>query len=197
MLTGLAIFLLLVIALLAVPVTLTYRVSWQQGFKGDARLFWLFGLVRVQLPSPGSPSAVQESETRTLTAGRSDHSSSDRHDVLGLIGDPSLRRRIFRFIRDTWQAVHKRDVILNARIGLGDPADTGQLWAVVGPVAGFLSTAREAAIGIEPDFLDTTFELDSSGNIWLVPLQMLWLTAGLLLSPSIWKGIKHLRAVDR
>ncbi len=196
MLTWLLIFLLLCIALLAVPVTLTYRVSWQRGFQGDARLLWLFGLVRVQLPSHEPPSAVQENKTRTLTVGRSVHSSRDSQDVLRLVGDPLLRRRIFRFIRDTWHAIHKRNVSVNVCIGLGDPADTGQLWAIVGPLAGFLSTAREAAVGIDPDFLDTTFELDSCGNIRLVPLQMVWLTAGLLLSPPVWKGIKHLRAVE-
>lgn len=192
MLTGLAIFLLLVIALLAVPVTLTYRVSWQQEFRGDARFFWLFGLVRMQLPSP-----AREIETRERTGGHPGRSPRDSHAALALAGEPLLRRRITRFIRDTWHAIHKRNVSVNMRIGLGDPADTGQLWAIVGPVAGFLSTAREASIGIEPDFLDSTFEMDSSGNLRFVPLQMIWLAAGLLLSPPIWKGIKQLRAVDR
>ncbi|MDH3560532.1 MAG: DUF2953 domain-containing protein, partial [Gammaproteobacteria bacterium] len=109
----------------------------------------------------------------------------------------SFRRRVTRFIRDVWHAIHKRDVRLNVRIGLGDPADTGQLWAVVGPVAGILSTAREATVGIVPDFVEETFELDSRGNLRLIPLQMLYLAAGLLLSPSIWQGLKQMRAVAR
>jgi hypothetical protein len=197
MLTGLATFLLLLIALLAVPVTLTYRVSWQQGFRGAAQLRWLFGLVRIRLPASQLESPTPQGEERAHTAGRLGRASRKKHEVFSVVRQKSFRRRITRFIRDVWQAMHKRDVSLNVRIGLGDPADTGQLWAVVGPVAGLLSNTREATIGIVPDFVEETFELDSRGNIRLVPLQMLYLAAGLLLSPSIWQGLIQMRAGAR
>ncbi|MDH3527239.1 MAG: DUF2953 domain-containing protein [Gammaproteobacteria bacterium] len=197
MLIGLVTFLLLSIALLAVPVTLTYRMSWQQGFQGDVRLRWLFGLVRIRLPASKPESPTPEGEERAQPAGRFERSSREKHPVFAIVRQKSFRRRVTRFIRDVWHAIHKRDVRLNVRIGLGDPADTGQLWAVVGPVAGILSTAREATVGIVPDFVEETFELDSRGNLRLIPLQMLYLAAGLLLSPSIWQGLKQMRAVAR
>ena len=98
---------------------------------------------------------------------------------------------------DFWHAVRKRHVSLHIRIGLGDPADTGQLWAVVGPVAGVLATIQEASIEIEPEFFDTTFELDGSGNIRLIPLQMIYLIVALLLSPAVWQGISKMRTAGR
>lgn len=197
MLTGLVTLLLLSIALLAVPVTLTYRMSWRQGFQGDVQLHWLFGLVRIRLPASEPESPTPEDEERAQRAGRFERSSRENHRVFAVVRQKSFRRRITRFIRDVWHAIHKRDVRLNVRIGLGDPADTGQLWSVVGPVASILSTAREATVGIVPDFVEETFELDSRGNLRLIPLQMLYLAAGLLLSPSIWQGLKQMRAVAR
>jgi hypothetical protein len=197
MLIGLAIFLLLCIALLAVPVSLTFRMSWQQGFQGDVQLFWLFGLVRMRLPAPEPASLKQESEIRAQIACRLGRPSREKHSVFAMVRQKSFRRRITRFLRDVWHAIHKSNVSLNARIGLGDPADTGQLWAVVGPVAGILSNDRGVTVGIVPNFVEETFEVDGSGNIRLIPLQMIGLALGLLLSPSLWRGLKLMRAVDR
>ena len=105
----------------------------------------------------------------------------------------AFRRRLFRFIGDIWHAIHKQHVVLRMRIGLGDPADTGQLWAVVGPLSGMLATVQEAMIEIEPEFIDTVFELDSSGNIRIIPLQLLSIVLGLLLSPAFWRGVNQMR----
>ena len=92
--------------------------------------------------------------------------------------------------------MRKRNLILRLRIGLGDPADTGRLWGFAGPVAGVLAGTGGASIEIVPEFFDETFELDSSGDIRLVPLQMVYLAAGLLLSPALWQGLKHLRTAS-
>ncbi|MDX1697383.1 MAG: DUF2953 domain-containing protein, partial [Thiohalobacterales bacterium] len=116
---------------------------------------------------------------------------------LAAIRQKSFRRRIIRFAGDIWRALHKSNLSLQIRLGLGDPADTGRLWAVVGPVAGILSNTREASIEVMPEFLESTFEMGGSGEIRVIPLQMIYLTAGLLLSPPFWQGIRRMRAVDR
>lgn len=196
MLTGMVTFLLLIIALLAVPVTLTFQMSWQQQLQGDMTLHWLFGLVRIRLPSFKPKSTTPEGEERAQKVGRYERSSRNKQNVFAVVRQKSFRRRIIRFISDCWHAIHKRDVRLHLRIGLGDPADTGQLWAVVGPAAGILSNTKEASIEIVPEFFDETLELDSSGKIRLIPLRMICLTAGLLLSPPVWRGIKQMRVVE-
>jgi hypothetical protein len=92
-----------------------------------------------------------------------------------------------------WRAIHKKNVRLLVRLGLGDPADTGQLWAIFGPLSAMLASLRDIRIAIEPDFLDTTFEVDSSGTIRLIPLQFAILALGLLFSPPMWRGIMLMR----
>ncbi|MGD2053030.1 MAG: DUF2953 domain-containing protein [Gammaproteobacteria bacterium] len=105
----------------------------------------------------------------------------------------AFRQRVFRFVRDIWCIIHKQNLSLRVRIGLGDPADTGRLWAFVGPVAGMLTVIQDTSIEIAPEFSDAVFELDSSGVIRVVPLQMIYFTFGLLLSPSFWQGLKRIR----
>lgn len=192
MLTGVLAFLLLLIALLAIPVELRFQVRWPQDAANDARLEWAFGLVRIQVSRPESDAATPSDEEQKEEADRPGRSAHKKWNVLAAIRQKPFRRRIFRFIRDVWRAVQKDDVSVRLRIGLGDPADTGQLWATMGPVAGVLSNVREASINIEPDFLDTALDLRSGGNIRVIPLQLIYLTAGLLLSPSVWSGIKEM-----
>lgn len=195
MLTGVTTFLLLLIALLAVPVTLRFQMSWQQDFQGDITLFWFFGLVRVRLPSSQLKSPGEEGEAPAHKTDRHERAPSKMPNLFATVRQKAFRRRIIRFIGDLWRAIHKNNVRLRVRVGLGDPADTGQLWAVVGPIAGMLTNVQEASIEIVPEFIDTAFELDSSGNIRLVPLHIIYLTVALMLSPSVWLGIKQMRAV--
>lgn len=193
MLTGLVVVLLLLIALLAIPLTLTYRVSWPQGSSNDTRLLWAFGLVRVRIPSRQSRIAMAKSDEAEQHAVSVERSSNKKPNVLAALRRKAFRGRIKRFARDMWRAIQKENVILRLRVGLGDPADTGQLWAIFGPLAGAIAHVRELAIDIEPDFFDTTLELDSSGSIRVIPLQMIWLTLGLLLSPPVWRGLREMR----
>ena len=196
MLTVLVVFVLLIIALLAIPVTLSFSVFWLQTFQGYIKLQWLFGLVRLQLPALLAKSTTVDDEKLANIIGRFDSSVHKKKKHLAIIWRKGFRQRIIRFVNDFWRAIHKQDIDLRIRIGLGDPADTGLLWAFVGPAAGMLSNVQEAFIKIEPEFTETTFELDGSGNIRLIPLQMIFLIVGLLLSPPVWQGIKQMRTVE-
>ena len=197
MLTGVLVFLLIMIALLAIPVTLTFQMSWPMAFQQGALLKWAFGLVTLRI-SGSAPKALSsggdESKRKTH---RSKHMSRKNTNVLAAIRQKPFRRRIIRFISDLWRVVHKKDLSLRVRVGLGDPADTGQLWAIVGPIAGMLATVEGAAIAFEPEFSDSAFELNSAGSIRLIPLQLIWMTIALLLSPSIWQGVVMMRKGGR
>lgn len=192
MLTGVTLFLVVFIALLAIPVTLTYQVSWRRTFEGRVTLQWLFGLVRIQLSSKESKSPALEPE-KSAQRKRKQVPSGKKSSPVAAFRHKYFRQRVFRFIRDFWHAVQTQNMKLRFRIGLGDPAETGQLWAIVGPVSGMLATIQGASIEIEPEFIEPVFELDSSGNVRIIPLQMIYLTIGLVLSPAIWQGIKQMR----
>jgi len=197
MLTGVAAFLVLLIALLAIPVTLEFRVSWQETLEDDIRLQWAFGLVRVRIPALQSKPSLRGGAESQRSLARSERPSPKKPRALRVLWQKRFRRRIIRFVGDLWHALYKKNIRLRVRIGLGDPAETGQLWALVGPVAGMLATIQGASIAIEPEFLDATFELDTSGSIRLIPLQMIYLTVALLLSPPVLQGIWRVRMAGR
>jgi hypothetical protein len=194
-LIGTVIFLSLVVVLLAVPVTLTYQLSWRQTISADLRLIWAFGLVRADISPDQEKSKPDKPEDANTKSGRRAGAPGKKNtDVLAAIRHSSFRRRILRFVSDVWRAIHKKNVQLLVRIGLGDPADTGRLWGAFGPLSGMLARVRDIRITIVPDFLDSTFEVDSSGTIRVIPLQFVILALGLLLSPSIWRGVMLMRA---
>ncbi len=191
MLIGTVIFLSLVVILLAMPVTLTYQLSWKQTPSANLRLNWAFGLVRADV-SPDLAKPKPDAAGKKAWQWRK---TKDRNaSFMAAIRQPSLRRRVLRFISDLWRAIHKKDVRLLVRMGLGDPADTGQLWALLGPLSGMASRTRDIRIAVEPDFADATLEVDSSGTVWMIPLQVAFIALGLFFSPTIWRGIVSMRA---
>ena len=180
----------LLVALLAIPVTLNFRIAWPGEGDNEAEIVWGFGLLRCRVPV-NATAAVDRAGTET---------ASDFSGLSGLqVGDlrslsrSGALRRIRRFVADLWRALDKRDVELSARVGLGDPADTGRLWAVLGPMAGLLASCKGVSASLAPDFLERVFAVHGAGSIRVIPLQIIYLFAALLLSPSIWQGMLQMR----
>jgi len=191
-LIGTVIFLSLIVILLAMPVTLTYQFSWKETPSANLRLNWAFGLVRADVsPDLAKPGPDKPDATRKKAARRG--KSTGRKNFMAAIRQAPFRRRMLRFVTDLWRTIHKKNVQLLVRLGLGDPAETGQLWAVLGPLSGMLARLRDIKVTIEPDFLDATLEVDSSGTIRMIPLQVAIIVFGLLFSPPIWRGIMSMR----
>ena len=194
MLLGTAAFFALLVALLAIPVSLRFDVAWDKTLRKDIHLQWAFGLLSVQL----APGKTEEHEPKAKAPApkrpRAERKASKRkRNVLGALRLKPVRRRIVRFVADLWRAVQKRDLSLRMRVGLGDPADTGRLWALVGPLAGWLSTLRDAAVTIEPEFFEPTVEIETHGHIRVVPLRVLGIVIAFALSPAAWQGLRAMR----
>jgi hypothetical protein len=81
-------------------------------------------------------------------------------------------------------AIRLRDLGLHLRLGLGDPADTGRLWAVVGPLSAASRCLRSADVRIEPAFDEPVLDFDAHGDAELVPLRLLALGLAFALSPA-------------
>lgn len=194
MVSGLLIAFLLLITLLAIPLTLRFHITWDQVLNTQLRLTWAFGLLRISLPTNQAQTSRTEEENTTLSRPRTHKPTSNKLSLFRALRQRPFRQRILRFISDFWRAFKKQDMKLHLRIGLGDPAETGQLWALVGPVSGILASTQDAEIAIEPAFIDQTFELDARGEIQVIPLQLFYLITVLILSPVLWKGIREARA---
>jgi len=193
MLTTVLAILLVLLGLLAIPIDLVYRVNWRGSLQGEIQLCWLFRLLRVRIPLKPSPSKQSTTQPRDKQKPRRKSRARSRTNPLAAWRQRSFRRRIIKFLRDLWQAIHKREVHLHLLIGLDDPADTGQLWAIMGPLSAILAQSRNVQIDIEPDFSESHLEANSRGDIRIIPLQLLALVLVLLLSPPFWYGMQQMR----
>lgn len=184
----LGLLLALLIALLAVPLTVVFSVHRIKETKGVVRFRWLFGLVRFQLRIPQAAKArlrpARAEGEKAKSASQRERKAS-AGEVLSLIKQPAFRQRGYKFIRDMLRATHARNLFLRLRIGLGDPADTGCLWAIIGPIAALAQNLRSVAVRIEPEFVDPVFEIESHGRFRLVPIQFIALTVAFMLSPTM------------
>lgn len=194
MLTWLLAILFLLTAFLAIPVTLRFRVHWPNASQDDVQLRWFFGAVRVRFSTLGD-SAARAGRRGPAGARRKKERGSQRSlNIASLVRNGEFRQRVFRFMGDCWRALQKKELRLNARIGLDDPADTGQLWALVGPWQGLLAGLSNSRIDIQPDFAVETFELSSQGTLRLVPLTLVYHLTAVLVSPAVWRGLARARS---
>jgi len=175
----------LVLLLLAVPVDVEFRLEGIEPLTGQLGVRWLFGLVRFRIPVPraGKPTPRPEAKPKAARArARPEARGQNRRNVLAALRQAAFRRRAYRLVRDLVRAVHLHRLRLFMRLGLGDPADTGLLWAVVGPLNA-MAQLRNAELRIEPEFVDPVLEFQADGRLLLVPLRFLVLAAAFALSP--------------
>jgi hypothetical protein len=212
--------LVLLLGLAAIPLHVRFRLDFRGRLRRSLRLAWGFGLVRLKFEGgtapasaptdgagssrtgesterttaqsakePPTPAAERRAEPGTESPSERSTSPGNATRYLAPLRVRAFRRRVLRFARDCWKALRAR-VDLRARIGLGDPADTGELWALLGPLSALLGMLTPSSIIIEPEFDDATFEFHSSGELRVIPLQFAWLVLSLACSPGIWRGVR-------
>lgn len=171
---------LALVLLLAVPVAVAFRLERVEAFGGRITVRWLFGLVRfaVRIPVTAKPAPVRPK--RRTKRGR--RGAGGR--MLAVLRRAAFRRRVFQLVKDLAAAAHPRGVSLHMRLGLGDPADTGRLWALVGPLNAAAGNLRVVEVQIEPEFMDSTFEFRFAGRLLVIPLQLVALAIVFALSPA-------------
>ena len=189
MLTGLLILLICGVVL-AIPLAFEFNIEWPEAGGNEFVIVWAFGHLRVQLPTERSVAVPSENGAEIARERRKDRSS---RNVLAALKQRSFRRRIYRFVADLWHSITKEDLYLRVRLGLGDPAATGQLWGVLGPISNPLTNAKNVSLVVEPDFIEERLEVEGSGRLQLVPLKVIAITIAFLVSPEIWRGIYAMR----
>jgi hypothetical protein len=188
-------FLASLLALLAVPVDLAFSFQRREGRReGSGTLGWLFGLVRLRLGEPKVRARVRPE--RPKLKGRHRRHGSGRR-VTAMFRIEGFAWRLLRLVRDLIRRIHIRDLNMEVRLGLDDPADTGRLWAVVGPLAAILPVPPAARVAIEPEFTSEAFEVYGKGRIRIIPLQLLFVMLVFLLSPSALRALHAMRVEAR
>lgn len=183
------------VALLAVPLEWTFTVRLEQGEReADSHIRWLFGLVRFRTtgsPEDDTSAKAKPGKHKKPRAKRNRSSPLAAASIEGFVG------RLLTLIRRLLSAVHIHHLNLNARLGLGDAADTGRLWGFIGPLSILLAQPKATRVHIEPDFFDEVLDFQSDGRIQIIPLRLVALLLGFLLSFNTFRAWRAMKAGER
>jgi hypothetical protein len=183
------------LALLAVPVDLAFSVQRHDGRQeGTGTLGWLFGLVRLRL---GKPRVQVPATPERTKVRRRHHKRGSARRVMVMLRTEGFGWRLLRLAQDLLRHIYIRDLSMAVRLGLDDPADTGRLWGVVGPLAAILTLPHVTRIAIEPVFTSEVLEIDGSGDIRIIPIQLLFVILVFVLSPSTLRALRATRVEAR
>ena len=146
-LAGLAVLLLFI---LWVPLDMVLQADFDGKPKFRLRFLWLFGLVsrditdRKKKPEEKKKAPGAKKKRRWVDAGV----------MFKILRTRGFFSHIGRFIRDVLVCFRFRDIAADFKVGLGDPADTGLLFAFLGPASVFLGSSQVHQMRIEPSFGD-------------------------------------------
>lgn len=179
--------------LLAIPLELWLAVESEGGARPRwrARFSWLFGVIRLEVPSGRArppPSGVGDATREPAEPEEPERRRAPvRHrlrQARRLIESPGLVRRARRFLARFLRALAPRDLSVDLRVGLEDPAATGRLWAFLGPVAAILHS-RWPDAHIVPAFAEESLDLRGRVRLAIVPLELVAVTLAFALSPVV------------
>lgn len=183
------------LALLAVPVDLTFSVQRRDGRQeAGATLRWLFGLVRLRL---GEPKARARATPERPKARRDRGKRGGARRVLAMFRIEGFGWRLLRLAQDLLRHIRIQSLAMEVRLGLDDPADTGRLWALIGTLAAILPVPPVARVAVEPEFTCEALEVDGEGRVRIIPIQLLFVMLVFVLSPGTLRALRTMRAAAR
>lgn len=175
------------LALLAVPLRIALVADPRAPAPIQVHASWLFGLVRGPLRTDATrASKTQKRAKRAKATKRRPMSVGQGIRLLRAIGG---LERIRQLLRDLVASLHPNVDWLRIELGLGDPAETGQAWAVLGPVSAWLLFRYDGVVSVQPNFMDAAFAVEGRADFLVVPLQTLAIVVSYVASPRTLRGL--------
>jgi hypothetical protein len=194
----------LFIIVLCVPLGITLRLDVYGRPKFRLKLTWLFGLVSRQVSKgkkkPGKKEKPEEKEVMVEGRPKTKRRKGEAKLIFNLLRTKGLPRKIINLVTGIFRPLKIgdfgadfRDFGADFRIGLDNPADTGLLFAAIGPAFLLLSSAFPHRMRMQPSFADDAlFEGHLHGTLRLRPIQLIIPVLGLVFSLPAFRAMKTL-----
>lgn len=175
---------------LAAPVSLAFELHRRQSLRGHAQLRMLYGLVRkrfewgAEAREQGLAQEAPKRRRHRTGRGASSRKGASPGRVLDGLRAAGLWEALGRFLRRLTRAVRFGRWSARVRFGLEDPADTGMLWGLLGPLTLVVQQARGADVEVGPVFDAARLDVDAKGSVAVVPLELLAVSLAFLLAPA-------------
>lgn len=171
----------LLVALLALPMELAFHASLAgpgSPFERSGRFRWAFGAVDAPLPD-------RKVSREKKAKPQSPRKKSVRRNIRRLLLNPAAWERASVLLARLVHTARWRVFRLEARFGLDDPAETGQLWGLLSTVLFMLPHRLDVVV--QPVFEGPDLAFDGEAEIRLVPLHVIAVLASFGLSPATWR----------
>lgn len=189
---ALASLVLLAVLLLSVPVdaVLTLDTSAERKFR--VRLVWLFGLV-----SPELGRKTRKPEAHPPGRAKRKRGIGWR-TIWRILRIRGLLTKIKNLVRDVLSRIKIKEIAVNLRLGLDDPADAGLVFAVIGVARPFLKLPRQYEMRIEPFFSSQpSFRGHLHGVFRLQPIRLVIPLGRFVFSPTMLRVLRVLASSRR
>jgi hypothetical protein len=176
--------------LLWVPLDLALNTEINEKPKVRLKFSWFYGLVSREIPRQ----KVRPTGQKPVSKKKKKSRFVNYRVFFSVIRTKGLFRQLRNFIKDLLSCFRFRDMAADFTIGLGDPADTGLLFAIAAPATALYGLSDEHRIRIRPSFSDdAVLQGYSRGTIRLRPIRLvppfLKLVFSLPAARATWKLI--------
>ena len=180
----------LLILFLLVPVNMVLHVDVHGRPKFQIRFSWLFGLIRKEV----SGGKKKFAEKGKVVEGKREarKKAGGIRNIFEMLRVKGLVKQFKNLLKDIFSSIRVRDLVVNLRIGLDNPADTGLLFSFIGPAVLFLNPPFPHQIRVQPSFEEAVFEGYSYGKVKLQPIQLVVPFLKFFLSLAAIRTIKTL-----
>jgi hypothetical protein len=191
-LVGLLLFILLV---LSVPVDFRLSIDIHGSLRFSLRITWLFRLISWDLwkekkgtETLPEPIPLEKQPEKKGGWGRI---RPDSRSILSIFRTKGLLKQFIRLLKGIMRCLKFRDVKVDLNIGLTNPADTGQLFAIAMPVSLFLQSYAQE-IKLQPSFTGPGIYGTACGTARIQPIRLTVPLANFVFSRPILKTAKIL-----
>ena len=160
----------LIILVLCVPLDVAFNLETSGRPKFRVRLVWFFGLVSKELggekKKPEAKKEITEEKPKKKRGTR-------LRTIFQVLRVRGLIRQIKNFLGDILGQLKIRELIVDLRVGLDNPADMGFAFALMGSINPFLSSFPPSQVRVQPYFHDeTVVEGYIRGALRLCPIRL-------------------------
>jgi len=165
----------LIILVLCVPLdaTLSFDTSAKPRFR--LRMAWFFGLIGKELRREKKK---PEEKKKVAKEKRKKKRKFEFRKTLKILQTRGLLKQVRDLVKGVLGQLRIKELAVNLKLGLEDPADTGLVFAVIGPATSVLNPHFQYQINVQPSFYgEDVFEGSLRGVLRLQPIRL----TGLLL----------------
>lgn len=160
----------LIILLLCIPLDAALNLDMSGRPKFSIRLVWLFGLVSKEVSKREKKD--EEKKKRTKEKPKKKRGIGFR-TTLKILRTRGLLRQVKDLARGVLGQLKIRELAVNLKLGLDNPADTGFVFALIGSTTPFLSLPSQYQLRVQPSFSDeAVFEGYLHGVLRLRPIKL-------------------------